>query len=115
MFKLKKVCKDCPFRKDIRPYIRPERAEEIAEQLTTQDGWFSCHKTTTSVGKTNMDKGAQHCVGALIFSEKVGHINQMMRIAERFGEYDRKEIELVNKDVPIYDSKESFIDAQRGN
>jgi len=114
MFKLKKVCDDCPFRSDIRPYIRPDRAEEISDALLVNDGWFSCHKTTTSIGKTNRDKGAQHCVGAILFSEKQGYANQMMRIAERFGDYDKNEIELVNKDVPIYDSPEQFIDAQRG-
>jgi hypothetical protein len=37
-------CPKCPFRTDIRPYLRTDRAEEIADSLVHSE--FPCHKTT---------------------------------------------------------------------
>lgn len=35
-----------------------------------------------------------HCAGALIFLEKRNRPNQMMRIAERTGSYDRRTLDM---------------------
>ena len=42
---VKKPCKNCPFRMDVRPFLRPERAEELAYAATNRYSSFQCHKT----------------------------------------------------------------------
>lgn len=104
-YDLASPCKECPFRNDIRPYISTERVIEIIEA-----GPFSCHKTTTCRGVSNDDPDAQHCAGALILLEKMEKPHQLMRIAERFGVYDRHKL---NMDSPVYDSFTEVISAHR--
>lgn len=107
-------CANCPFRADIKPYLHPERVEEIQEGL--ERGEFPCHKTTTleddadgeGTHRTDTDK-EMHCAGALILKEKLGESSQMMRIAERLGMYDYTKLDM---DAPVYDSWEEMIDAQ---
>ena len=41
----KKPCKNCPFRNDIRPYLHPERASELAYQASNPYSDFICHAT----------------------------------------------------------------------
>lgn len=45
---VKKPCKHCPFRNDIKPYLHPERAAEIAYAAQNPYSDFPCHKTTES-------------------------------------------------------------------
>lgn len=101
-------CAQCPFRSDIKPFIRPERADEI---LSTE-GEFQCHKTIKvgeAIGPDGdddwceviEDKTAQMCAGFLILLEKEQKPNQIMRIAERLGLYDRTKLRM---DAPVYDN-----------
>lgn len=50
-FKLKRPCKDCPFRKDLSPHLKgwlgKERAEGIAFDTFKTGQSFPCHKTTS--------------------------------------------------------------------
>jgi hypothetical protein len=50
---VKKPCKKCPFRNDIRPYLHPQRAAEIACASTNRYSDFPCHKTV------NYDSGEE--------------------------------------------------------
>jgi len=100
-------CKDCPFRKDVIPYLTNDRVREITEAVTRGQQSFSCHKTTTSVGKSNMDEGAEHCAGAMIMLEKMDQPNQMMRIMERIGMYDRTKLDM---NAPVYESTEEMVE-----
>lgn len=43
---MKAPCKHCPFRSDVRPFLHPERAEEIAYAAGNPYSDFACHKTT---------------------------------------------------------------------
>jgi hypothetical protein len=43
---MKKPCQHCPFRRDVKPYLRTERAEELAYAATNPYNTFPCHKTT---------------------------------------------------------------------
>lgn len=43
---MKRPCKHCPFRSDVRPFLHPERAEEIAYSASNRYSDFPCHKTT---------------------------------------------------------------------
>jgi hypothetical protein len=42
---VKKPCKNCPFRNDVRPYLHPERAAEIAYAAQNPYSSFTCHST----------------------------------------------------------------------
>ena len=103
-YNLKKPCSNCPFRTD-KPeqegWLGYERAEEIVDGLTRQQGTFTCHKTS---GKIN----EEHCAGALIMLEKMEKPNQMMRISERIGMYDRTKLYMGS---PVFDDAEDFIDS----
>lgn len=111
-------CEKCPFRTDIRPYLRPERVDEI---LHIQ-GEFPCHKTI-KVGdqiddddenwcEITDDRNAQVCAGFLILLENEGAPNQMMRIAERLGAYDPSKLRM---DAPVYGSIDEAIEAHEDN
>lgn len=112
-FDLKRPCKDCPFRTDVIPYLRPSRAREITDSLIRQQGTFSCHKTNDfggDDGEAIETSKTQHCAGATIMLEKLGRPNQLMRIAERLGVYDRKKLDMA---APVYDTPAKMIAAQR--
>jgi hypothetical protein len=42
---VKKPCKHCPFRNDVKPYLHPDRAAEIAYASQNPYSSFPCHKT----------------------------------------------------------------------
>lgn len=42
---MKKACDQCPFRKDVAPFLHPERASEIANHTWNPYNTFPCHKT----------------------------------------------------------------------
>lgn len=114
-YSLTTPCDNCPFRTDIKPYLHPERVEEIRDALVR--GEFPCHKTVTyrdGDGEEAEDVRVAtdkeiHCAGALILQEKTGHVSQMMRIAERLGMYDHRKLDM---DAPVFDSWEEMIEAQ---
>jgi hypothetical protein len=43
---MKQPCAHCPFRKDVKPFLHPERAEDIANSSQNPYNEFPCHKTT---------------------------------------------------------------------
>ena len=114
-FTLTKPCTDCPFRNDKPFHLTVERAEEIAHGVTELDQTFACHKTTRegsedddgwSEMETTMK--SQHCAGVLIMLEKMEQPNQMMRIAERIGMYDRTKLDM---DAPVFNDTDEFIES----
>lgn len=98
-FDLKKPCKDCPFIKgsSTNLTLSEERLDDIVNDISNNDMTFTCHKTL-DLAKSEQ----QHCAGALIFLEREDNPNQMMRIAERLGLYDRREL---NMTADIIDKK----------
>lgn len=111
-FDMKTPCPHCPFRTDIRPYLTRDRAQEIADGLTRHQQTFSCHETTEhdDDGEAIIRDDEQHCAGAMIMLEAMNRPNQMMRIAERFGSYDRRKL---SKNPPVFQHVREFIAAQR--
>ena len=102
-------CSNCPFRKDIPPFLRPERVREIQRSLVRSE--FPCHKTTThdDDGDYVPKPGEEmHCAGALILKEKLGQSSQMMRIAERLGMYDHTKLDM---GAPVFDSFDEMYEA----
>jgi len=43
---MKTPCEHCPYRNDVKPYLTPERGEELAILALNQYNSFYCHKTT---------------------------------------------------------------------
>ena len=89
-------CDQCPFLKttgNLRTFSL-ERLRDFSR------GEFPCHKSA-SIAETE-DEGSEfvaneksvQCAGALIFLEKRNHPNQMMRICERIGLYDRRKLNM---------------------
>lgn len=109
-FGLVRPCKDCPFRSDIRAYLTPGRAREILTSITDQQKTFSCHKANQfgEDGEARETKLSQHCAGALIMLERLERPNQMMRIAERIGIYDRTKLDM---ESPVYRTPSEMIQA----
>lgn len=107
MFKLKKPCKDCPFLKNSPIGLSEDRLPSIVDDLIN-DHVFHCHKTVDYSKQFDEEAGNishyteknQFCAGAMIFLEKLERPNQMMRIGERMGHYDYKEV-LKHKDLVI--------------
>lgn len=87
---LKQPCKDCPFIKgsSTNTTLREGRIDGIVEDIRN-DLSFTCHKTLDKA-----DQDQQHCAGALIFLEKEDNPNQLMRVAERLGMYDRTKLNM---------------------
>ena len=109
-FGMKTPCTHCPFRTDVTPFLRPAWAREILSAIVDRDGTFPCHKTIgrDEDGEYVRSDGEQHCAGASILLEKIERPNQLMRIAERFGDYDRNALDM---DAPVYDTPRAMIAA----
>jgi hypothetical protein len=109
-------CANCPFRKDIRPFLRAERVREIERSLIRAE--FPCHKTTEDHEDEEgnperiVTKDSIHCAGALILLEKEGRSSQMMRIAQRLGLYDPEKLDM---GAPIFESFDEMYEAMLGD
>lgn len=103
-YALVRPCPKCPFRTDVEPYIREDRAAEIASSIM-QGGEFHCHQTTVvdpdDDSRMIANDGSMVCAGSLIVMEKQGTLNQMARVAERIGMYDPTRLDM---DAPVHES-----------
>lgn len=108
-FTLTQPCTHCPFRSDRDPYLRPERAQEIADDLRRGD-WFACHKTCDydDDGEGAIGSRARACAGALITMERADEPNNAMRVAERLGLYDHTRLDM---DAPVHDGLDAWVSA----
>lgn len=108
---MRSPCPKCPFRTDVKPYLNRERAQEISSGLFPQQQTFACHETTEhdDDGENVISEKEQHCAGALIVLEGMNRPNQMMRLAERFGSYDRRKL---SKTAPVFKTLRAFVAAQ---
>jgi hypothetical protein len=108
-FDLRRPCDNCPFRSDIKFPLEVERVEEIIHSITRLDQTFACHKTTRhgDDGECIRHSKEQHCAGALILLEKTENPNQMMRISERLGFYDRHNLDM--NYAPVYEDGDDMI------
>lgn len=64
---VKKPCKHCPFRKDVKPFLTPERGEELAYGAANIYNSFPCHKTTKhdNDGDVIITGNEKECAGFL--------------------------------------------------
>lgn len=114
-FDLKTPCNNCPFRTDVKPYLRPRRAIEISNSIA-EGLTFSCHKTNEFVddedgfSETLETENSQHCAGALILLVKEETPHQFLRIVERLGLFDPSKLDMK---APVYKSANKMIAAYR--
>lgn len=110
-FNLRTPCKQCPFRTDFKPFLRPARAVEICGSLYNGAS-FPCHKTTATDddGEYCRSESEMHCAGALIMLEHIERPNQIMRTMERLGGYDREKLDM---SAPVYKSPAAMIAAYK--
>lgn len=66
-FRLKAPCDNCPFLKEVRPYLQPRRIDLIERDIR-EDRYFPCHKTTTLRAD---HRGAAICAGSIKLVEKM--------------------------------------------
>lgn len=112
-FDMTTPCPKCPFRTDVTPYLTPARAREISTSLVQRQESFPCHQTTEHDDDGECIRNPEkekHCAGAMIMLEHMNKPNQMMRIAERIGFYDRFKLKM---DAPVFATAAAFIAAQR--
>lgn len=83
-------CKECPFTQSMKRGFTLKRLHEFASSD------FPCHKSAecNEDGDFEATDKSVHCAGALIFLEKRNAPNQMMRISERLGMYDRTKLNM---------------------
>jgi len=79
-FSVKKPCAQCPFRKDVQPFLR--RASTIAQEMRDDTRWFACHQTTGQMhGKRVKPAEQSHCAGLMGVLWNEGRPNIAMRLA----------------------------------
>ena len=81
---MKKPCVHCPYRNDVKPFLTPERGEELAYHATNPYNSFSCHKTTetdedSESGERYAGENSKECAGFMTLQVQEG-----MRIPEGF-------------------------------
>ena len=93
-YEMTNPCADCPF---LKANIRGYPIQRLREFAT---GDFHCHKTgdfDDEEGTFIPTKDSSACAGMLIFNEKRDKPNQLMRIMERLGFYDRTKLNMKAK------------------
>lgn len=74
---MKKPCKHCPYRNDVKPFLTPSRGEELAYLATNSFGSFPCHKTTqhheeSDIGEMIVVGSTKECAGFLTLRAQCG-------------------------------------------
>lgn len=74
---MKKPCRHCPFRNDVKPYLHPDRAAEIAYASQNPYSTFACHKTTeyddeSDDGDMVVTNDSKECAGFLTLRAQGG-------------------------------------------
>ena len=100
-YSLVRPCVECPFLPGFT--ISVERLREFAE-----NGQFACRKHCEVDEEAFVAKGPDTpcCAGALIALEKASRPNQMMRISERLGFYDRSKLDMSVEVTDLYPDDE---------
>jgi hypothetical protein len=79
---MKKPCENCPYRNDVKPYLTPERGEELAYLAQNKYNDFHCHKTTESDDEgfeNHITSKSKMCAGFVTLQ-----INEGMQIPKDF-------------------------------
>lgn len=74
---MKVPCIHCPYRRDVKPYLTPERGEELAYAPQNPYNTFACHKTTepdddSEDGEMLVTEHSKECAGFLTLRAQEG-------------------------------------------
>lgn len=112
-FKLKRPCKNCPFRKDCLPgWLGKERAQGIADAVVLGDGPFPCHETVnynawSDESEYTYQGREQFCAGAIALEEKENQGgNLLIRLGRMTGAFNYSQ--LLDKEL-VFDSVRQFV------
>jgi hypothetical protein len=108
MFKLTRPCVTCPFRKGMGETftLHEARLRGIFSAPA-----FQCHKTIDYSGdEPDQGNKPQQCAGLMSILHREGQPNQIMQVAQRFGEFDPDQLDHTD----VYDSIDDAIAAHRG-
>lgn len=96
MFKLKRPCANCPFRKGCGETfaLGRQRVEEIVEGVA-----FQCHKS--------IDYKPQQCAGLMSLLHRAGKPNQIMQVAQRLAGFDASGLDHADVYATIEDAIEA--------
>ncbi len=115
-YALRKPCPKCPFRTDVKPFLRHERVVEMAHEIQSGSE-FPCHETTEHGDEhTYATVDSKHCAGAMILARKTNpnHSTQMMRITERIAgvgsNVEAFDPDRLDMDAPVHDDWQAFVD-----
>lgn len=75
---MKTPCIHCPFRRDVKPFLRPERGAELAYHAENPYNSFPCHKTTvededSEDGEMIATENSKECAGFLTLMAQNGY------------------------------------------
>lgn len=89
---MKEPCKHCPYRHDVKPFLTPERGEQLAYHAQNPYNTFTCHKTMEP-GEEEDDEIGCEMVHAAHSKECAGfmslQINEGMDCPEDFTPSDK--------------------------
>ncbi len=69
---VKKPCIHCPYRRDVEPFLTPERGEELAYAAENPYNTFHCHKTLESDDEgTFVGNSSKICAGFLTLQHNI--------------------------------------------
>lgn len=74
---MKQPCKHCPFRSDVKPFLHPDRAAQLAYSAQNPYSEFPCHKTTvededSECGEMLQVETSKECAGFLTLRAQSG-------------------------------------------
>ena len=75
---VKTPCKNCPYRKDKKPYLTPQRGSELAYHARSMFNDFPCHKTMvedeeSEEGEMTYTEKTKTCAGFLtLMAQELG-------------------------------------------
>lgn len=98
MFKLKRPCANCPFRKDTGGVFGLPR--ERLDEIVTAPA-FQCHKTVDydnfEDDELRQGEHPQQCAGLMAVLHREDMPNQIMQVAERLGAFDPSKLDPDNE------------------
>ena len=108
MFKLKRPCKTCPFRRDTGHCFAFSRKR--LEGIAAQDA-FQCHNTVDydamEEGRDHAGDNPQQCAGLMALLHREGRPNTIMQVASRLGYLDLGALE----PAQVYRSLEEAVES----
>lgn len=106
LWKIKRPCEHCPFRRDVRPFLRNSFARQLTTELRNDMNWFACHETTGATnGKRIRAANQSHCIGAAIVLWRDGLVNLSTRLALHLNMITMDDLQ---RPAPVFDTLEEF-------